>query len=353
MIRESIPRVVSGAHLTAQEARVVMLDMLSGVATDAQMGAFLTALAMKGETEEELFAFASVMKELCHVINPDVKGRLVDTCGTGGDGLKTFNVSTVAALVAAGAGAIVAKHGNRSVTSRSGSADVLERLGMNLSQEPDEVKKAIETIGIGFMFAPRFHPTMRAVKSTRQEIGIRTVFNLLGPLVNPANAHAHLLGVAEHAWVTPLATTLIRLGCEEALVVHGVGGFDEISLFGETVVAHVKGADLTYYELLPRDFGLEPIEPSRLLVTGPQQSAHLTLTLLNANPSAEEPKMSVALANAAAALFIADLGDDLKYCVELAAESIASGAAYEKLRALVEFSGGNFLTLEEVEGSRA
>ncbi|MGZ4906328.1 MAG: anthranilate phosphoribosyltransferase [Halobacteriota archaeon] len=353
MIRESIPKVVSGAHLTAHEARAVMIDMLSGAATDAQTGAFLTALAMKGETEEELFAFASVMKEFCRVINPDVKGRLVDTCGTGGDGLKTFNVSTVAALVAAGAGVIVAKHGNRSVTSKSGSADVLERLGMNLSQEPDEVKRAIETIGIGFMFAPRFHPTMRAVRSTRQEIGIRTVFNLLGPLVNPANAQAHLLGVAEQAWVTPLATTLMNLGCGEALVVHGIGGFDEISLFGKTVVAQVKGADLTYYELLPRDFALEPIEAERLLVTDPQQSARLTLTLLNANPRARGPMMSVTLANAAAAIFVAGLGDDLKYCVELAAESIASGAAYEKLRALVELSGGNFLTLDELEGSHA
>ncbi len=353
MIRESIPKVASGAHLTAHEARGVMVEMLSGVATYAQMGAFLTALSMKGETEEELFAFASVMKEFCRIINPDVKGRMVDTCGTGGDGLRTFNVSTVAALVAAGAGVIVAKHGNRSVTSNSGSADMLERLGMNLSQEPDEVKKAIETTGIGFMFAPRFHPTMRAVLSTRQEIGTRTVFNLLGPLVNPANAQAHLLGVAEHAWVKPLATTLMNLGCDEALVVHGIGGLDEVSLFGRTVVAHVKGADLTCYELLPRDFALDQVEPTQLLITGPQQSARLTLALLDANPRVREPKMDVTLANAAAAIFVAGLGDDLKYCVELAAESIASGAAFEKLRALVEHSGGNFVTLDELEGRHA
>jgi len=353
MIRESIPKVVSGANLTAHEARAVMVEMLSGAATEAQIGAFLTALSMKGETEEELFSFASVMKEFCRAINPNVKGRMVDTCGTGGDGLKTFNVSTVAALVAAGAGVIVAKHGNRSVTSNSGSADVLERLGLNLSQEPDAVKDAIEKIGIGFMFAPQFHPAMRAVLRARQEIGVRTVFNLLGPLVNPANAQAHLLGVAERAWVTPLATTLMALGCEEAMVVHGIGGLDEISLFGKTVVARVKGTSLTHHELSPQDFALEPVKPSQLLVADPQESARLTITLLNANPDVREPRMDFTLANAAAAILVGGLGDDLPYCVELAAESIASGAAYGKLRALVELSGGTLPVLDELEGSHA
>jgi anthranilate phosphoribosyltransferase len=353
MIRESIPKVVSGANLTAHEARAVMVEMLSGAATEAQIGAFLTALSMKGETEEELFSFASVMKEFCRTIHPNVKGRMVDTCGTGGDGLKTFNVSTVAALVAAGAGVIVAKHGNRSVTSNSGSADVLERLGLNLSQEPDEVNNAIEKIGIGFMFAPSFHPAMRAVLRARQEIGVRTVFNLLGPLVNPANAQAHLLGVAERAWVTPLATTLMALGCEEAMVVHGSGGLDEISLFGKTAVARVKGTSLTYHELSPRDFALEPVKPSQLLVADPHESARLTMTLLNANPDVREPKMDFTLANAAAAILVGGLGDDLPYCVALAAESIASGAAYGKLRALVELSGGTLSVLDELEGSHA
>lgn len=349
MIRESIQKVANGSNLTAQEARAVMVEMLSGLATDAQIGAFLTALSMKGETEEELSTFALVMREFCHVIDPDVQRRMVDTCGTGGDGLKTFNVSTVAALVAAGAGVVVAKHGNRSVTSNSGSADVLERLGFNLSQEPAEVKKAIEKIGIGFMFAPRFHPAMRAVLSARREIGVRTVFNLLGPLVNPANAQAHLLGVAERAWVTPLATTLMKLGCEEAMVVHGIGGLDEISLFGKTVVARVKGASLTHHELSPADFALEPAEPSRLYVADPQESARLTVTLLTGDPRASESKMRFTLANAAAAILIGGLGDDLKYCVELAAESIASGAAYGKLRALVKLSDGDLSVLDELE----
>jgi len=349
VIRESIQMIVNGSNLTAQEARTVMVEMLSGAATDAQIGAFLTALSMKGETEEELVAFASVMREFCHAIKPNVARRMVDTCGTGGDGLKTFNVSTVAAFVAAGAGAVVAKHGNRSVTSNSGSADVLERLGFNLSQEPAEVKKAIEKIGIGFMFAPRFHPAMRFVLSARREIGVRTVFNLLGPLVNPAGADARLLGVAEQAWLTPLAKTLMKLGCEEAMVVHGIGGLDEISLFGKTVVARVTGTSLTYHELSPTDFGLEPAAPDRLSVTDPQESARLTVLLLNADPDISEPKTRFTLANAAAAIFVGGLGDDLKYCVEVAAESIASGEAYGKLRALVELSHGDLSVLDELE----
>jgi anthranilate phosphoribosyltransferase len=351
VIRESIPKVVSGANLAAREARAVMIEMLSGIATDAQIGAFLTALSMKGETEDELFSFASVMNEFCRVINPDVKGRMVDTCGTGGDSLKTFNVSTVAALIAAGAGVIVAKHGNRSVTSNSGSADVLERLGVNLSQGPEEVKNAIEKIGIGFMFAPEFHPAMRAVLRPRKEIGVRTVFNLLGPLVNPANAQARLLGVAERGWVTPLATTLMALGCEEAMVVHGIGGIDEVSLFGKTVVAQVSGSSLTHHELSPSDFALTPVKPNQLLVTDPDESARLTVGLLNESPDVREPKTSFALANAAAAILVGGLGDDLPYCVDLATESIASGAAYGKLKALVELSGGNLSVLDELEGS--
>jgi anthranilate phosphoribosyltransferase len=353
VIRESIPKVVSGANLTAQEARAVMVEMLSGTATDAQIGAFLTALSIKGETEEELLSFASVMKEFCRTINPDVKGRMVDTCGTGGDSLKTFNVSTVAALIAAGAGVIVAKHGNRSVTSKSGSADVLERLGVNLSQAPEEVKNVIERIGVGFMFAPEFHPAMRAVLKPRKEIGVRTAFNLLGPLVNPANAQAHLLGVAEQKWVTPLARTLMALGCEEAMVVHGIGGLDEVSLFGETVVAHVNGSNLTHRRLSPSDFALQRVEPSQLLVTDPDESARLTVRLLNESPDVYEPKTSFAIANAAAAILVGGLGDDLPSCVDLAVESIASGAAYGKLKSLVELSGGSLSALDELEGSRA
>jgi anthranilate phosphoribosyltransferase len=353
VIRDSIAKITSGANLTPLEARAAMVEMLTGAATVAQIGAFLTALSMKRETVEELAAFASAMKEFCHVIRPNVNRRMVDTCGTGGDSLKTFNVSTIAAIVAAGAGVTVAKHGNRSVTSNSGSADVLEQLGMNLSQEPAEVKKAIESIGIGFMFAPRFHPAMRAVLRTRQEIGVRTVFNLLGPLLNPANAQAHLLGVAERAWVTPVATTLMTLGCDEAMVVHGIGGLDEISLFGKTVVARVTGTSLTEFELSPKDFALEPVKPCHLLVTDPHESARLTISLLNSNPAVREPRMGFALANAAAAIFVGGLDDDLAYCVELAAESIASGAAYGKLRALVELSGGNVAVLDELERSDA
>jgi len=285
-----------------------MVEMLSGTATDAQIGAFLTALSIKGETEEELLSFALAMKEFCRTIDPDVNGRMVD---------------------------------------------VLERLGVNLSQAPEEVKNVIERIGVGFMFAPAFHPAMRAVIKPRREIGVRTVFNLLGPLVNPANAQAHLLGVAEQKWVTPLASTLMALGCEEAMVVHGIGGLDEVSLFGKTVVAHVNGSSLTHNELSPDDFALQRVKPSQLLVTDPDESARLTVRLLNESPDVNEPKTSLALANAAAAILVGGLGDDLLACVDLAVESIASGAAYGKLKSLVKLSGGSLSVLDELEGSYA
>ena len=352
MIRKCIPRVAGGTNLTGGEARAVMTEMLSGAATDAQIGAFLAALSIKGETEDELLSFASVMKEHCRAIHPNIKGRMVDTCGTGGDGFNTFNVSTVAALIAAGAGVTIAKHGNRSVTSNTGSADVLERLGVNLSQPPDTVRGAIERIGVGFMFAPEFHPALRAVTNPRKEIGLRTVFNLLGPLVNPAGAQAQVLGVAEASWVTRLAKALMALGCEEAMVVHGVGGLDEVSVCGPTVVAHTKGSGLRRLELRPSDFGLTLVEPRRLLVEDPEESARLALRLLTECPDVHDPKTGFALANAAPAILVGGLGDELRSCVDLAVESIASGAAYQKLRSLVELSGGDLSLLDEWEGSR-
>ena len=201
-----------------------MREVMSGKATNSQTAAFLTALRMKGESVEELIAFASVMKSNCCQIHPKVNGRLVDTCGTGGDKIKTFNVSTAAAFVIAGAGISVAKHGNRAVTSKSGSADVLEKLGLNLNLEPKTVEAIIEKVGIGFMFAPAFHPAMKYAAETRREIGIRTVFNILGPLTNPANANAQLLGVYDSKLVVPMACTLEKLGCDEAMVVHGLSG---------------------------------------------------------------------------------------------------------------------------------
>ena len=225
MIKESIQKLIDGTSLTYEESREVMKEIMSGQATNAQIAAFLTALRMKGETVEEIRAFAEIMKEYSHQIRPRIKGRLVDTCGTGGDKIKTFNVSTAAAFVVAGAGVAIAKHGNRSVTSQSGSADVLERLGFNLTMTPEAVQRSVEQVGIGFMFAPAFHPAMKYAIGPRREIGVRTIFNVLGPLTNPACATAQVLGVYDRKLTEPLAHALQRLGCEEAMVVHGWMGW--------------------------------------------------------------------------------------------------------------------------------
>jgi len=222
MIRENIQALVDGVSLSCEESRQVMNEIMTGQATSAQIAAFLTALRMRGETVNELVAFAQVMREHCYRINPKVGGRLVDTCGTGGDKTKTFNISTAVAFVVAGAGVAIAKHGNRAVTSKSGSADGLERLGLNLSMQPSEAEKAIEQVGIGFLFAPLFHPAMKYAIVPRKEVGIRTIFNLLGPLTNPASANAQLLGVYDARLTTPLAKALQSLGCEEAMVIHGL-----------------------------------------------------------------------------------------------------------------------------------
>jgi anthranilate phosphoribosyltransferase len=228
MIRKNIQALVDHTNLSREESRQTMQEIIFGKATSAQIAAFLTALRMKGETVEELVAFAEVMRENCLKIRPKVQGRLVDTCGTGGDKLKTFNISTTAAFVIAGAGISTAKHGNRSVTSKSGSADVLEHLGVNLNMQTENVKRAIEKIGIGFLFAPAFHPAMKFAVGPRKEVGIRTVFNILGPLTNPANANSQLLGVYDPKLTASMAEALFRLGCDEAMVVHGENGLDEI-----------------------------------------------------------------------------------------------------------------------------
>ncbi|HJW27847.1 MAG TPA: anthranilate phosphoribosyltransferase, partial [Saprospiraceae bacterium] len=257
MIREGIQKIIEDSNLTFDESAEIMREIMSGKTTNAQTAAFLTALRMKGEAVEELIAFVQVMRSNCLQIQPKINRRLVDTCGTGGDKIKTFNVSTAAAFVIAGAGVPVAKHGNRSVTSKCGSADVLEKLGLNLSLQPKEVEAAIEQVGIGFMFAPSFHPAMKFAAEPRREIGIRTVFNILGPLTNPASASAQLLGVYEPKLVTPMAHALGRLGCQEAMVVHGLDGLDEISTVGKTVIAHLKEGNVVRTERKPSDFGVK------------------------------------------------------------------------------------------------
>jgi len=349
MIKEGIQKLVTGMNLTYDESREIMKEIMSGNATQAQIGAFITALRMKGETVDEISALASVMREFCQRIHPKVNGRLVDTCGTGGDLIKTFNVSTTAAFVVAGAGVAVAKHGNRSVTSKSGSADVLEKLGLNLNLEPKAVEKTIEEVGIGFMFAPAFHPAMKYAIEPRREIGIRTVFNVLGPLTNPANANAQLLGIYEKAWLKPIAHVLKNLGSEEAMVVHGLDGLDEISTIGKTAIAWLKEGKVSLLEVTPQDFGVKQCRPEDIAGTTPEQSAEITFQILNECSDDENPKRDIVLVNAAAGIMVGGKAEDFRHGVELAKQSIASGAAYKKLKALVKASGGDASRLEEME----
>jgi len=349
MIKEGIRKLVNRMNLTYEESQGIMKEIMSGNATSAQIAAFITALRMKGETVDEITAFTEVMKEFCHRIYPSIDGRVVDTCGTGGDRIKTFNISTTAAFVIAGAGVAVAKHGNRSVTSRSGSADVLERLGFNLNLEPKAVKTAIEKVGIGFMFAPSFHPAMKYAIGPRREIGIRTVFNVLGPLTNPANANAQLLGVYDRALIEPLAQVLKNLGCEEAMVVHGLDGLDEISTVGKTAIAWLRGGKVTMLETVPEDFNVEPARPEEIKGTTPEESAETTFKILNGCCEPNDPKREIVLVNGVAGIILGGKAEKFGHGMELARESINSGAAYKKLRKLVKTCNGNMSKLEGLE----
>jgi anthranilate phosphoribosyltransferase len=349
MIQQGIQKLIDGTDLTSAESQEIMREVMSGKATNAQIAAFLTALRIKGETVEELIAFASVMRECCLRIHPRVEGRLVDTCGTGGDKTKTFNISTTAAFVVAGAGVAIAKHGNRSVTSKSGSADVLEKLGFNLKMTPEEVQNAIERVGVGFMFAPAFHPAMKYAVAPRKEIGVRTVFNVLGPMTNPASANAQLLGVYDAKLTAPMAHTLKRLGCEEAMVVHGLDGLDEISTLGKTAIAWLKEGEVAVIKTVPKDFGVKQARIEDVKGTTPEESAEILFKILNGNCAINDPKTEIVLVNSAAGIMVGGKADDFGYGVTAARESIESGAAYKKLKALVSASGGDLSKLEELE----
>ncbi len=349
MIREGIQKLIEGYNLTSGESGEIMREVMSGKATNSQTAAFLTALRMKGEAVEELIAFASVMREHSSQIHPHMENRLIDTCGTGGDKIKTFNVSTTAAFVIAGAGVAVAKHGNRAVTSKCGSADVLERLGLNLNLGPKAVEHIIEKVGMGFMFAPAFHPAMKYAVEPRREIGIRTAFNLLGPLTNPACANAQLLGVYDAKLTTPMAHVLQQLGCEEAMVVHGIDGLDEVSTVGKTVISHLKEGKVTAFKTVPKDFGVRKASPSDLKVATPQESAETLFKILFGNLALGDPKVEFVLVNSAAGIIVGGKAETFEDGMELARKSIESGTAYAKLKALVKASSGSLQKIEELE----
>lgn len=346
MIREAIQKVVEGDSLSYDEAYAVTHEIMTGSATPSQMSALLVALRMKGEDVEEISGMAAAMRSLSVKICPVVNERLVDTCGTGGDKFKTFNVSTISAFVAAGAGAYIAKHGNRAVSGRCGSADLLEALGVNINVEPSRTKETIEEIGIGFMFAPLFHPAMKNVAGIRHEMGIRTVFNILGPLTNPANAKGQVLGVFDPSVMKRMALSLRRLGTEEALIVHSMDGIDEISVSSETAVLHLGADGVAEMRLKPEDFGLRRASREELGGGDTETSARLAVRILSGLERRDDPKVETVVLNSSAALLVADKTDSFSEGVERGYESIESGAALSKLIQLIKKTGGDTGVIE-------
>ena len=328
-IQDTVKRVTDGTDLTVEEARETA-RLVFEEATAAQIGALLAALRAKGETEAEIAGFAQGMRDAARTIEPD-REPLVDTCGTGGDDHDTINVSTTAAIVAAGAGVPIAKHGNYSVSSSSGSADVLAVAGADIEAEPPAVEAAIENDGIGFMLAPVFHPAMKAVIGPRKELGMRTIFNVLGPLTNPAGADAQVLGVYDPELVPTIARSLAHMPVERALVVHGAG-MDEIGLHDETVAAEVDGAEIREFTITPETLGLERAPIEAVAGGTPEENAADLRGIVDG--SVTGPKRDLILANAGAAIYVAGEADSLAAGVERAAEAIDSGAAAEKLAAL-------------------
>jgi len=333
-IQGAIAAVISRQNLSREDMQAVMRSIMTGDATPSQIGGFLVGLRMKGETVDEITAAADVMRELAASVN--VTGpHLIDTCGTGGDGAKTFNISTASAFVAAAAGAKVAKHGNRSISSKSGSADVLEAAGVNLELTPEQVAKCIDQVGLGFMFAPKHHSAMKHAIGPRKEMGVRTIFNVLGPLTNPAGAPNQVLGVYSAEWLEPLANVLGQLGSEHVLVVHAEDGMDEISIGAETKVAELKDGRVAVYSLSPEQFGFVRADISALAVDGAQQSLAMIRDVLANKPG---PALDIVLLNAGASIYAAGLAESIAAGIDAAKQAIASGEAKNKLEQLVAVS---------------
>jgi anthranilate phosphoribosyltransferase len=334
MIQEALARLLEDQDLSRREARAVMEEVMRGEATSAQIGGFLVALRLKGETADEIAGCAEAMRAHVLAVRPG-REDLVDTAGTGGDGAGTFNISTAAALVAAAAGAGVAKHGNRAVSSSSGSADVLEALGFNLELPVERIERSIDELGFGFLFAPSHHPAMRHAAPVRRELAARTVFNVLGPLTNPAGARAQVVGVYAPELVATIAAVLARLGARRAFVVHGAGGIDELSPAGTNLVSEVSGGKVRRREIDPLDLGVPRCSPADLAGGSPAENAE---TIRNIFSGVRGPKREAVLLNAAGAIAAGGHARDLRQGYGLAAEAVDSGAAAERLEALAAFS---------------
>jgi anthranilate phosphoribosyltransferase len=335
MFKDVLDQLLNHQDLSTAEMLKTMQQVMGGELTPVQISAFLIALRCKGETVDEVVAAATVMRELSNKVTIEDTVNLVDTCGTGGDGIQTFNVSTISAFVAAAAGAKVAKHGGRSVSSACGSADVLEVLGVNVNQTPEQVSKSVNEIGIGFMFAPNHHSAMKYAAPVRRELGIRTLFNLLGPLTNPANAKRQVMGVFDKGLTGKLAKVLQKMGSEHVLVVHGADGMDEISFTGDTFVAELKDGKISEYTLNPKQFGLSTHQLKDIQIQNAQESKVMILDVLAGKLGAAR---DIVLLNAGAAIYVAGLKSNIHEGVEYAAKIIDSGEATSKLQQLIRKS---------------
>jgi len=334
MIKIAIEKLLDKINLTGEEMQAVMQEIMSGEVIDARIVSFLSALKAKGETPEEITAAAEVMRKFAVKIKSSQEVT-IDTCGTGGDKSGTFNISTISAFVVAGAGIAVAKHGNRSISSKCGSADLLEALGVNINIPPDVVEKCLNKIGIGFLFAPKLHPAMKYAMPARRQIASRTIFNILGPLTNPAGAAHQVLGVFDKDLVEPLATVLMNLGVKHALVVHGLDGLDEVTTTANTVVCETKNKKLFSYEIDPGDFGIEKATPEDLKGADIKTNVEIANEILDGQKG---PKRDIILLNSACAIYAADKANDIKVALKSAEKSIDSGKAKERLEKLKEFT---------------
>ncbi|MDH4870228.1 anthranilate phosphoribosyltransferase [Pseudomonas sp. BN515] len=338
-IKEALNRVVNQLDLTTEEMQDVMRLIMTGQCTDAQIGAFLMGMRMKSETIEEIVGAVSVMRELATRVELSTLDRVVDVVGTGGDGANIFNVSSAATFVVAAAGGKVAKHGNRAVSGKTGSADVLEAAGIYLDLKPEQVARCIESIGVGFMFAQVHHKAMKYAAGPRRELGLRTLFNMLGPLTNPAGVKRQVVGVFSQALCRPLAEVLKRLGSEHILVVHSRDGLDEVSLAAPTHVAELKNGEVTEYQIQPEDFGIKSQSLIGLTVGSPQESLELIRDALGKRKTENGQKAAdMIVLNAGAALYAADLASSLKEGVRLAQDALHTGLAREKLDELASFT---------------
>ncbi|MBC9252445.1 anthranilate phosphoribosyltransferase [Pseudomonas alcaligenes] len=337
-IKEALNRVVNQLDLNTAEMQDVMREIMTGQCTDAQVGAFLMGMRMKSETIDEIVGAAQVMRELASPVQINAE-RLVDTCGTGGDGMNIFNVSTAAAFVVAAAGGKVAKHGNRAVSGKSGSADLLEAAGVYLNLKPEQVARCVESVGVGFMFAPAHHGAMKHAIGPRRELALRTIFNMLGPMTNPAGVKHQVLGVFSQALCRPLAEVLQRLGSKHVLVVHAQDGLDEISLAAPTYIAELKDGVVSEYRVQPEDFGIKSQSLIGLTVGGAADSLALIRDALGKRKTENGQKAAdMIVLNAGAALYAADHATSLKEGVHLAQDALHTGLAWEKLDELVSFT---------------